>query len=167
VCFAEARAERERRRWTTEGSETVYEEYFRGIVFIADFHKHFHSTTRLLPSGEKGARARGEERAALEDPGFEAVFDVWTTDQVDVRYVLSTSTMARLVALSRRFPGMRARLADENLLLLLPTRRALFEPSLLRRAASPFQIERFVGDVDACLAVVDALNLNTRIWSKR
>jgi hypothetical protein len=90
-----------------------------------------------------------------------------STDQIDARYVLSTSTMARLVALSRRFSGMRARLADENLLLLLPARRALFEPSLHRRAASPIQLERFVHDVEACLAVVDDLNLNTRIWSKR
>ena len=35
-----------------------------------------------------------------------------------------------------------------------------------RRASSRVQIEAFVQDVEACLAVVDALNLNTRIWSK-
>jgi hypothetical protein len=168
VCFAEARAERQRRRWTgTErGFEKKYETYFRGIVFLADFHKHFRSTTRLLPSGEKAASVRGEERATLEDPHFESLFQTWTTDQVDVRFILSTSTMSRLVALHARFPGMRARFHRECLLLLLPGRRDRFEPSFWRRARSQGQIRAFVDDVRACLSVVDDLHLNTRIWSK-
>lgn len=166
VCFAEAHAERKRRRLTREGIETVYETYFRGIVFIADFHKHFRSTTRLLPRGEDVASAPGEERAQLEDPHFESAFETWTTNQVDVRYILSTSMMSRLSALNRRFPGLRARFHAERLLLLLPSKRDRFEPSLYRRAESRAQIETFVDDVRACLSVVDDLNLNTRIWSK-
>ena len=166
VCFAEARAERKRRRWTSQGFETVYETYFRGIVFIADFHKHFRSTTRLLPRGEKAASAPGEEQATLEDPHFQAAFETWTTDQVDVRFILSTGMMSRLSALNRRFPGLRARFHHECLLLLLPSRRDRFEPSLYRRAGSQVQLAAFVDDVRACLSVVDDLNLNTRIWSK-
>jgi hypothetical protein len=168
VCFAEARADRARRRWrgTDRGFEREYETYFRGIVFVADFHKHFRSTTRLLPRGENAASARGEERATLEDPHFESVFETWTTDQVDVRFILSTSMMSRLVALSTRFPGMRARFHQECVLLLLPSSRDRFEPSLHRRARSRAQIQAFVEDVRACLSVVDDLNLNTRIWSK-
>jgi hypothetical protein len=167
VCFAEAWAKRERKRWTGKRRATEYEEYFRGIVFIADFHKHFHSTTRLIPTGEKASFAPGEERTKLEDPAFEALFDVYTTDPTDVRYVLSSSMMARLVALSGRFHRVRARLHDERLMLLLPShRRQQFEPSLTRRASSRVQIEGFVQDVEACLAVVEALSLDTRIWSK-
>lgn len=123
VCFAEAHAERKRRKLTRDGIETVYETYFRGIVFIADFHKHFRSTTRLLPRGEDGAPAPGEVRAQLEDPRFESAFETWTTDQVDVRYILSTSMMSRLSTLNGRFPGLRAHFHDERLLLLLPSGR--------------------------------------------
>ena len=60
-----------------------------------------------------------EERARLEDPRFESAFDTWTTDRVDVRYILSTSVMLRLSTLNRRLPGLRARFHDERLLLRL------------------------------------------------
>ena len=166
VCFAEANAERKRRHWADKDLDTVYETYFHGIVFIADFNKHFRSTTRLLPKGVKVARAPGEERAILEDPHFESAFETWTTDQVDVRYILSTSMISRLSALNRRFPGLRARFHDEHLMLLLPSPIDRFEPSLYRVARSRTQIEAFVSDVRACLSLVDDLNLNTRIWSK-
>lgn len=53
-----------------------------------------------------------------------------------------------------------------SLQLLLPGSRDRFEPSLLSRAQNRAQIEGFIADVRAWLSVVDALNLNTRIWSK-
>jgi hypothetical protein len=93
-------------------------------------------------------------------------FDVWATDQVDIRYILSPAMMERLSALVSRFPGLRARFCQGNLLLLLPGSRDRFEPSVLTRAQNREQIESFIADVRACLSVVDALNLNTRIWSK-
>jgi hypothetical protein len=166
VSFSEAVAQRERKRGWGQNRETVYETYFRGIVFSADFHKHFHSTTCILPKGAEYARVRGEERAHLEDPAFERTFDTWTTDQVDARYVLSPSLLERLTALNGRFRGLRARFHDERLLLLLPSGRDRFEPSFYRRADDRAQLDAFVADVRACLAIVDDLNLNTRIWSK-
>ena len=166
ICFSEATAQRERRRGFPGSRETVRETYFRGIVFSADFQKHFRSTTRLLPKGADRSRVGGESAAELEDPSFSATFDTLTTDQVDVRYVLSPSLMERLTALAARFRGLRALFADGRLLLLLPTYRNRFEPSLLERAASEAQIDSFIADVRACLSVVEALDLNTRIWSK-
>jgi hypothetical protein len=166
VCFSEATAKRERRRGFGKDRETVYETYFRGIVFSADFHKHFRSTTRLLPKGADRNRAGGESAAELEDPSFACVFDTLTTDQVDVRYVLSPSLMERLTALASRFRGLRALFAEGRLLLLLPSYRNRFEPSLLEQAHGTGQIDAFVADVRACLGVVEALDLDTRIWSK-
>ena len=63
VCFSEAKAQRERRRGFGQNRETVYETYFRGIVFSADFHKHFRTTTRLLPRGADRNRIARESAA--------------------------------------------------------------------------------------------------------
>jgi Protein of unknown function (DUF3137) len=168
VRFAEAHAQRVYKKGWGKNRETVYETIFRGIVFCADFPKHFASTTRLLPKGAPGgARGPGEEPAELEDPRFEATFSTWTTDQVDVRYVLSPGLMERLTALNARFPGMRARFEAGRMVLFLPDFRDRFEPSVLRPADSRAQLAEFVADVRSCLDVVDALNLNTRIWSKQ
>jgi hypothetical protein len=168
VCFAEAHAQRVYEKGWGKNRETVHETIFRGIIFSADFPKHFASTTRLLPKGSPGgAASRGEQPAELEDPRFEATFSTWTTDQVDVRYVLSPGLMERLTALNLRFRGLRARFAAGRMVLFLPDARDRFEPSLLRPADSRPQLDEFVADVRSCLDVVDALNLNTRIWSKQ
>jgi len=130
VAFAEVTAKRERKRWHDGRRKTYYDTFFRGLVFVADFHKHFHSTTRLVPRDAKLAKVRGQNPVTLEDPEFEETFATVSTDQVDVRYVLSTSMARRFVDLSRRFPRMRALFKDEKLLLALPSKRDKFEPSL-------------------------------------
>lgn len=167
VCFAEAVAERTVKRGMIGRRETVWETYFSGIVFVADFNKHFHATVRLVPRGETGTHGAGEERVALEDPRFTAVFETWASDATNARYVLSLSLMERLCALNERHPGLRARFHAGRLLLLLPCRRDLFEPDIDRPAADAAQVATFVADVRACLGVVEALNLDTRIWTKR
>lgn len=166
VCFAEAVAQLKRTRGWGENRDTVYETFFRGIIFSADFNKHFAGTTRLLPRGEPGRHGAGEEPAHLEDPRFSALFDVWTTSQIEVRYLLSPALMEHFAELHRRFPKLRAKFAAEHLLLLLPDPRDRFEPSLFARAASSNQLDGFVADVARVLGVVTTLDLDTRIWSK-
>ena len=166
ISFAEVVAKRERKHFRDGSFRTYLEEFFSGLVFIADFHKHFHSTTRLIPADQKVARVRGHKPLQLEDPDFNEAFAAVSTDQVDARYVLSTSMARRLVELNDRFPGMRALFRNENLVLALPSSRDMFEPSLYRRASSNRQIEEFVRDIQNLLSIVDELNLNTRIWSK-
>jgi len=166
IHFAEVTAKRKRRRLRKGSIETYYDQFFRGLVFVADFHKHFHSTTRLVPREEKLASVRGQRPVTMEDPEFEEIFATVSTDQVDVRYVLSTGMVRRFVELHKRFPGMRALFRDEKLVLALPVDRNLFEPSLYRRASSTAQINEFVRDIKSLLQVVDELNLNTRIWTK-
>ena len=166
VVFAEAVAKRQRKRLTLKGFKTVTETYFRGLIFIADFHKHFHGTTRLVPQGEGAEKVRPEKPVQLESPHFDARFETSASNQVEVRYLLTTSMLERFVELERRFPKLRARFHDESLMLLLPSSLDRFEPSLLRSAGNQNQYQKFIEDLKTCLSVVDELNLNTRIWSK-
>jgi uncharacterized protein DUF3137 len=166
ITFAEAHAKRERSRVTADGVETYLDSYFRGIIFIADFHKHFHSTTRITPAGEKHKRVRNQKAVTLEDPEFQSLFATTSTDQSDVRYILSTSMMRRIVSVHKRFPKLRILFQNEQMIMLLPTRSDRFEPSLYKPADCEAQINSFIGDVETLLPVVDELNLNLRIWSK-
>ena len=166
IHFAEVTAKRARKRFSKGSIETYYDEFFRGLVFVADFHKHFHSNTRLVPRDEKLKKVRGERPVTMEDPEFEEIFATVSTDQADAHYVLSTAMVRRFVELNQRFPGMRALFRDEKLVLALPGDRDLFEPSLYRRARSSAQIGEFVRDIKNLLQIVAEMNLNTRIWSK-
>lgn len=165
IRFAEVMAQRERRRLIGK-PKRYYETYFDGIVLVADFHKHFHSTTRLVPEGAKLEGVRGQKPVVFEDPEFEALFEAVSTDQIDVRYILSPSMMQRFVQLSRRFPKLRAKFENENLILMLPSARDHFQTSIHQHPGCKDQINRFVRDLKMILPVVEELNLNTRIWSK-
>lgn len=52
------------------------------------------------------------------------------------------------------------------MIMLLPTGKNRFEPSLHKPADCAEQINSFISDVEALLALVDELSLNLRIWSK-
>jgi hypothetical protein len=166
VCFAEAVAQRAVERGPITKRRTEYVTYFRGLVFIADFNKHFHSTTRLVPCGSEPRARAGESRVELEDPAFMQTFDTWSTDQTDARYVLSPSLMERLGMLHRAFPGMRAKFEGGRLLLFLPRNQDLFETTLDTPAADPRVLASFNEQVKRCLEIVQVLDLDTRIWSK-
>lgn len=166
IHFAEVHAKRERSRYS-EGRMRKYDEtFFQGLVFVADFHKHFHCTARLIPTGEKLPKVRKQKPVTLEDPDFEDCFQTVASDQTDIRYLLSTSMLQRLLRLNGRFPGLRAMFSNDRLTLVLPDPRDHFEPSLYQRANSASQIEELVRDIQVLLDIVDELDLNTRIWSK-
>lgn len=166
IHFAEVHAKRERSRYR-EGRMHKYDEtFFQGLVFVADFHKHFHCTARLIPAGEKLPKIRSQKSVMLEDPDFEDRFQTVASDQTDIRYLLSTSMMQRFMRLNDRFHGLRAMFGNDRLTLVLPDPRDHFEPSLYQRANSVSQIEGFVRDIQVLLDIVDELDLNTRIWSK-
>lgn len=166
VRFAEVVAKRERRAFRKGRLETYLDEFFHGLVFVAEFHKHFHCTMRLVPRDEKLAKVRGQQVVVMEDPDFEEAFATVSTDQVDAHYILSTSMVGRIVKLNGRFPGMRALFKDDKLVLALPSFGDKFEPSLYSRARSPEQLATFVADIRKLLLIVEELDLNTRIWSK-
>ena len=168
VQLAEAIAKRRKLKVDTDGIGTREVVFFRGLFMIADFHKHFRSRIRILPEGEKKRRWRGEELVEMEDPEFEAEFVVFGTDQVDARYVLSSSMLRRILDLKRRWrTDIRLAFKESCVYMTIQHNRDWFEPSFFSSARNRLQIEEFVDELDFCLGLVDDLNLNTRIWSKR
>ena len=79
---------------------------FKGLFLVADFNKSFKGKTFVLPDtaeklfGSIGSMlqswnaARGE-LIKMEDVAFEREFVVYGDDQIEARYILSTSLMER------------------------------------------------------------------------
>lgn len=87
------------------------------------------------------------ENVNLEDPEFESVFEIYSSDQVEARYLLTSVFMERLLSLSRAFGSERIQCSfyDDRLLMMIPVRRDLFEPGLI------FKVEDFVDDSKSLL----------------
>ncbi len=151
---------------------------FKGLFFIGDFNKHFHGRTVVLPDtseklfGRLGQKFQEwniarDDLVKLEDPDFEREFVVYSTDQIEARYILSTSLMRRILDFKHKagkkihlsFVGSRVHVA-------VSYTRDLFEPRIFRTLLDFGPIREYFQDLSSAVGIVEDLNLNTRIWTK-
>ena len=102
----------------------------------------------------------------LEDPNFEKEYDVYSSDQVEARYLLTPTFMERLMNLRRAYKGeeIECSFFDDQLFMMISISRDLFEPG------SIFEPEDFIDDAKHLLKemagifqIVDTLRLDLDI----
>lgn len=178
IEFSELHAEYKTESYSSRGRRRHWHTIFKGLFFIADFNKAFAGITVVLPDtaeklfGGAGAffqslnKSRGE-LIKLEDPEFEKTFVVYGTDQIESRYILSTSLMERIVKF-RKKTGRQIYLSfvGSQVFVAVSYRKALFEPRVFSTITEFSCAEQYFDDLHLAVGIVDDLNLNTRIWSK-
>lgn len=180
VHLSEVKAQYRQTTTDSKGrTRTRYVTYFRGIFLVADFHKEFNGTVRVLPDqaerllGRFGRALQGfkpfssEKLIYLEDPEFEQQFVVYGSDDVEARYLLSTSMARRILDLKEAWNAeVRVSLLGSNIHVAISHKRDLFEPDVKSPVDDEAHVLKLVREIRSCLGIVDDLNLNTRIWSK-
>lgn len=177
IRFSEVHAEQKRESNNNGRKSTTWVTIFRGILFVADFNKHFVGRTVVLPDfaegllGSFGAMfqkmAIGRDQLIkLEDPDFEKSFVVYGTDQVEARYILSPSLMKRIMEFKKKSGGICLSFINSQVYLAISVRENLFEPSLFSTLLNEKRMVRYYNYLELSASIVDDLNLNTRIWTK-
>lgn len=180
IDFSEVHAEYKTTSRGPKGQrQTHWHTIFKGLFFTADFNKEFYGRTVVLPDtaenlfGSLGkmfqkANFRRDQIMNMDDPEFEKLFVVYGTDQIEARYILSNSLMRRIVDFRNR-TGQRIYLSfcDSRVHVAVPIARNMFESRFFRSMAGEEFVNELLGDLRFALGIVDDLNLNTRIWSKR
>ena len=151
---------------------------FNGLFFVAEFNKRFTSTTLVLPDlaekflGQLGTslqslnKKRGE-LVKLEDPEFERFFVVYGEDQIEARYVLSTSLMAKLVKFRKQAGrDVYISLVDNKIFIAVRYEEDLFEPKLFKSMLSFAPMRLYFESLQLMMAIVSDLNLNRKIWRR-
>ena len=140
---------------------------FHGLIGYFTFAKPFHGRTVLhtdhgLIFNALGGMGREGERVLLEDPKFEDVFEVYSTDQVEARYLLTPAFMERLLSLRNRLGGrMQAAFLNEKLYLSVHLGKDHFRnPSVFARVDDPQKVERLVAPILFIASAVRTLKLN-------
>jgi hypothetical protein len=176
VRFSEVHAEDRRTRTDSKGrTETYYVTIFKGILFMADFHKHFRTPLSVMPDvGEKylgwfGKKLQklGGNLQKMENPEFEKMFVVRGADAVEARYILTPSMQDQLVELGKRVgENLRVVFRDSEVCLAIANKENWFEGDLHTPAGDRNQAAKLLGELRSCFMIVDELDLNTRIWTK-
>jgi hypothetical protein len=174
IMFSELHAEYK----TGSGKDTHWHTIFKGLFFIADFNKHFRGQTIVLPdTAEKLFGGLGKmlqswnvgraDLIKLEDPEFEEAFVVYGDDQIEARYILSTSLMQRILDFKRK-TGTKIYLSftGSKVYVAVPMTKNMFEPKYFSSISDFSPILDYYRDLSFAAGIVDDLNLNTRIWTK-
>ncbi|TGY88396.1 DUF3137 domain-containing protein [Marinicauda algicola] len=154
-------------------NRTYYVTVFRGVLIRIAFPRTIEGVT--LVTRDKGIfnalegwtkktfSGRGLERVGLVDPDFERYFEVYATDQVMSRYLLTPSFMERLLKLEATLQGKKIRCVfDEALgagdgegeLLIAAETGDRFEPGSM---FSPLADRARVDTLHAEIAEIDAI----------
>jgi len=180
IEFSEIHAEYKTEYTDSKGHRhTQWHTIFKGLFFISDFNKNFKGRTIVLPDtaerifGHIGKMfqswnvTRGE-LIRLEDIEFEKLFAVYGDDQIEARYILSTSLMKRIVDFKKKSKRpIHLSFVGSKIHVAISYTKSLFEPRVFKAILDFTPIQEYFEDLILAVGLVEDLNLNTRIWSKQ
>ena len=174
VAFELCEAKLDRVRNNSGGDDKNDDEdttVFRGMLLRYSFAKPFNGRTLVTPDamwlGNKliGAGKTGE-RVTLEDVGFERQFEVYSTDQVEARYLLTPRFMERLVELASHFgnpKGLSVAFDDSDLLIAVRSTVNRFEGgSIFSSFVDRSRAHNLIEELSLIFTIIDVLNLEDR-----
>ncbi len=175
--FSEIKAEYKNTTTDSKGNtRTTWHILFKGLFFIADFNKEFSGSTVILPNSlGKGfgylkklmGITRREKLVQLEDVNFTKEFNVYGDDQIEARYILSTSLMERILEYKNKTKrNIYLSFVNSKMYLGISYSKDLFEPSYIKSLININLIRTYFDDMMLAISIVDDLNLNLRIWTK-
>lgn len=142
---------------------------FLGIVLELDMNKNFfHHTfvTKDMGILNRFNGKRGFEKVALEDVVFEKEFEVYSQNQIEARYLLTTAFMERMLKLKELYKGKKIQFSfqDSKVLIAINTKENMFEPcTLLKTNLRQAQVYKVFEQFMTIFSVVDMLKLYQKI----
>lgn len=111
---------------------THYQTVFQGIAVELEMNKNFSGQT--IVTKDRGifnafSSYEGLTRVKLEDVIFEKIFEVYSNDQIEARYLLTTVFMERLLGLRELYQGKKIEVGffNNKILIAIDTRQNMFE----------------------------------------
>ncbi|MEJ6979378.1 DUF3137 domain-containing protein [Pedobacter sp. P351] len=178
-CFSEVHAEYKTTYQTKHGTREQWHDIFKGIIFVADFNKHFQGVT-VVRAKDTGTAlsawfakhipllsSSSHQLVQLENPAFCKEFVTYSNDQVEARYILTPSLMERLCELNARSENtISVSFIDSYMYLAFPLGKNYFEPPVFKTLLDPDLLHEDIEVIRFMYEIVEDLDLNTRIWGK-
>lgn len=141
---------------------------FKGLaILLTQGTRRFYGHTVLIKDqGKIGGWFKKQslklERADLVDPEFEKLFDVFTNDQVEARYLIDPRIIERIKALHEDYNGDKLMTAfyDDKVLILIGSNENHFEPADISiPATNEDGLLAMKDEIEQILSIIDQLEL--------
>ena len=140
---------------------------FNGVIVKLDMNKNFKGHTVIKPDGILHTSPKSSlKHTTLEDVVFEKKFDVFTDDEVEARYLITTAFMDRLNNMKTAFQANEISCAfyDKYLFIALSTPKDLFSlGSLTKSVNDSQQYFQMYEQMVSIVKMIDHFNLNNKI----
>ncbi|GGI77282.1 Galanin [Shewanella hanedai] len=140
---------------------------FRGVMVQLSSHKKFTGHTVVVKT--RGGfinflsdSFKSLSRAKLEDVRFEKQFDVFSSDQIEARFLLTVTFMERLQELASCFSGkIQCAFYEDKLLIMLASSENRFElGSIFNGATFEYEFSQINKEMRQLFAMIEVLKLD-------
>ena len=137
---------------------------FKGMFVLFTLTQRFHGKTIMVRDGGKignwiSSKFKDLKRVGLVDPKFEKLFEVYSNDQVESRYLVHPAFIERCVELAALVSGdasgrskLQMSFFNNQLLLMIESSKNRFEPKHMFAPAT------FVDDINEILKEMQIIN---------
>lgn len=147
--------------------KSAFNKSFRGVFVEIDMNKNFEGHTFVLEKDDyrnkAAAKLQGYETVKLEDVGFEKQYAVYSQNQIEARYILTTAFMERIKAIKDTYKAkyVRAAFKDNKIVVAIDTGRDMFKMAGAKDMTKETFLQLF-NEVTSVLDLVETLKLNQR-----
>tara|TARA_B100000029_G_scaffold152723_1_gene147846 strand:- start:1042 stop:2076 length:1035 start_codon:yes stop_codon:yes gene_type:complete len=146
---------------------------FNGVIAKISVNKKFSSKTVIRPDkGSFGDWVSGrklpenQEVVRLEDPKFDKLFNVYSNDQIEARYLLTTTFMERLIEVEKAFGSKKIECSfyKQSLVMAIHLKKDWFEPGPITEIED-FQDDskNLLADINSIFNICDTLQMDSEI----
>lgn len=168
IIFSEASVSKDTTKYKCNSKK-----FFCGLFIHIEMNKSFESQTILIENNSLlyslnhniPYKFSNMEKVSLEDPEFDKNFHVFTQNQVEARYILTTAFMERFKHLKDIYKSkhIRASFLENSVLIAMDCDKDLFKlGSLFKPVDDAKEFQEFFEEFVAVLSLVDLLNLNSK-----
>lgn len=177
IEFSDLHAEKRHRN--SKGKDN-WSTIFRGLFIVAEFNKNFHGKTVILPDTAQSTFGNlignwlqsknftRDELVKMDDNNFEKEFVVYSSDQIEARYILSHALMKKLLLFKEKSKRpVYISFIGNHIHMAIYYDKDLFEPSVFRSLLEYKIAMEYVNTLHLAISIVDELKLNQKLWSKK
>lgn len=178
--------------YDNKGKYSGWKIFFYGLFIVADFNKNTNFTTTVLPAEKidwhiidskpkkNNKTFESAKSIKLEDIEFENMYDVYSNNEIEARYILTPSMMRKLVDLGKKVSADNNDLSiiktqynklpyisfnKSKIFIAIPFSTDLYNPDIEEDRDSIY-IKKHKKIISMVKELIEDLDLNTRIWSK-
>lgn len=141
---------------------------FKGVLVVLDMNKKSNGQTLIYENSDIGdlitIQKNKFEKVELEDVNFAKTYTVYSTDQIEARYILTTAFIERIQAIKHIFNAkyVRASFLDNRVVLAINTEKDMFNFAPRYRQIDYKTFLDAYCEISTILKLIQVLNLQSK-----